>query len=470
MTILDTLAGIVGPANLLTGRDTDRFARDWLGKYDGAPLCVVRPGSTAEVSAVLAATYAAGAPVVPIGGNTGLNGAAIAPGQVQLSLERMNRIREIRAGARIAIVEAGVVLSRLHEAADAEGLVFPLIFGARGSCMIGGNLATNAGGSNVLRYGNTRALCLGLEVVLPDGEVMNLMSELHKDNSGYDLKDLFIGAEGTLGVITAAVLKLVPKPRAYATAMVALDTLDPALTLLNRLREATGGAVEAFEYMPRDYMRRLVEVKPEVTPPLGTEHPVTVLVEVGVTAPRDADPGADGRVPVAALLEDLLAGMAAEGLIRDAAIATSDTQRRAMWAMREAAAEITVGLRPSVHNDICVPIDRVVTFLDDAGRRVQQVDPGSWPLVVGHLGDGNLHYVVIPASQDPTVHDAIRETVEDVVKSLGGSFSAEHGIGLSKLPSMARRKDPVALGVMRRIKAALDPKGLMNPGKVLPPQ
>jgi FAD/FMN-containing dehydrogenase len=468
MTLTETLSRIVGEANVLTGSDTARFDEDWMGKYHGAPVCVVRPGTTAEVSAVLRATYAAGIPVVPVGGNTGLTGAAIAPGQVQLSLERMNRIRAIQPEARIAVVEAGVVLSRLHEAVDAHGLVFPLTFGARGSAMIGGNLSTNAGGSNVLRYGNTRALTLGLEVVLPDGEVMDLMSELHKDNSGYDLKDLFIGAEGTLGVITAAVLKLSPKPRAFATAMVTLDRLDPALTLLNRLQEATGSAVEAFEYMPDHFMRRLVEVRPDLAPPLGTEAPVTIFLEVAATAPRDVTPNEAGEVPLTALLEQTLGGMAEEGLILDAAMARSEDQRRRMWAMREAAAEITRGLKPQVDNDICVPLDRVVEFLTRAAARLAEVDPSARPFVVGHLGDGNMHYTVLLDSDDPVAQDAIREAVEDVTRALGGSFSAEHGIGQAKLPSMTRRKDPVALAVMRRIKVALDPKGLMNPGKVLP--
>jgi FAD/FMN-containing dehydrogenase len=222
--------------------------------------------------------------------------------------------------------------------------------------------------------------------------------------------------------------------------------------------------------MPRGYMHRLVEVKPEVSPPLGIRHPVTILVEIGATAPRDAEPDAEGRVPVSALLEAQLGAMAEEGLILDAVLAASDGQRRAMWAMREAAAEITVGLKPSVDNDICVPLDKVVAFLAAAGARLQELDPGARELVVGHLGDVNLHYTVKPVTQNPEVHDDIREMVEDVVKSLGGSFSAEHGIGLTKLPSMIRRKDPVALAVMRRIKAALDPRGLMNPGKVLPPE
>jgi FAD/FMN-containing dehydrogenase len=360
------------------------------------------------------------------------------------------------------------VLTQLHEAAEAQGLNFPMTFGARGSAMLGGLLSTNAGGSNVLRYGNTRALCLGLEVVLPDGEVLNLMSELHKDNSGYDLKDLFIGAEGTLGVITAAVLKLVPKPRAFATAMVAAPSLPDALKLLNRLQEATGGAVEAFEYMPGNYIEGHLARIANARPPFAERHEVNIMVEVGATAPRDALPGADGRVPVAAYLEEVLAGLMEEGAVLDAVIAQNEAQRREMWARREAAAEVMLAVSPRVDTDIALPLDKVATFLGRMDEVLPSVDPGATHVEVAHLGDGNIHYSVCCTTDDPGLMDRITERVEDVVQKLGGSFSAEHGIGVSKKNTMARRKDKVALKVMRRIKAALDPKGIMNPGKVLP--
>jgi len=465
MTLIEHLIALCGPAHVLTGANATKYGRDWMGTYIAEPLAVVRPANTAEVSAVLKLASDTGTPIVPIAGNTGLVGATYAPGALMLSVERLNQIHDIRPEARIAIVGAGVVLSKLHEAADQHGLAFPLFFGARGSAMIGGNLSTNAGGSNVLRYGNTRALCLGLEVVLPSGEVMNLMSELHKDNAGYDLKDLFIGAEGTLGIITAAVLKLVPKPRAYATAMVAARNLPDALTLLNRLREATGGMVEAFEFMPRSYMNRLQVALPDLTPPLGYDQDVTILVELGATAPRDVTPAEDGSIPVVTLLQDSLAALIEEGLATDAAIAQTEAQRLAMWKMRESAAEIMRGIGPAIDNDVCVPLDKVATFLDKAHAELARMDPAATTLTVCHLGDGNLHFTIHPKSED---HDAIREMVEDVVLELGGSFSAEHGIGLSKLSSMKRRKDPVALATMRAIKKALDPKGIMNPGKVLP--
>jgi FAD/FMN-containing dehydrogenase len=468
MALTDELAALVGSAHVLTGEGALPYGRDWLGQFPSQPRAVVRPASTAEVARVLAHTYANDIAVVPIGGNTGLTGASHAEDQVMLSLERLNRIREVRVGPRIAIAEAGVVLSRLHDAADAEGLVFPLTFGARGSAMLGGALSTNAGGSNVLRYGSTRGLVLGIEAVLPDGRVMSLMSELHKDNSGYALKDLLIGAEGTLGVITAAVLRLSPKPLAYATALVAMDSLAPARALLNRLQDGSGGAVEAFEYMPDNYMTRLVRLKPDLAPPFPAETPVSILVEIGATARRDATPGPDGTLPVTTMLTGVLADMAEAGLIRDATIAASEAQRRRFWQMREVAAELTAGGILKLDNDICLPLDAVESFLDRAMPRLTRIDPGVTEHVVGHLGDGNLHFTIFPSRADEDLKDRLREAVEELVQELGGSFSAEHGIGLSKLSSMRRRKDPVALDAMRAIKSALDPKGLMNPGKLLP--
>ena len=467
MDVIKELGGIVGAAHVLTGADMAPFSRDWMGKLTWQSRAVVRPASTDEVSQVMRALARAGLDVVPVGGNTGLAGGTRAEGAVMLSLARMNRVRDINPRARIAVVEAGVVLSDLHDAVTEHGLSFPMTFGARGSCMIGGMLATNAGGSNVLRYGNTRALCLGLEVVLADGRVLDLMSALHKDNTGYDLKDLFIGAEGTLGVITGAVLKLVPAPRAYATAMVGLSGLAPALDLLNRLQEATGGAVEAFEYMPAAYFERLAEIHPEMRPPF-TPHPVNILVELGATAARDATPQEDGSIPIVTYLEQVLAGLLEEGAIKDAVVARTETQRRAMWAAREAAAEVMISYTQRVDTDIALPLDGVAEFLTRMEAILPALDPGASHTEVAHLGDGNIHYSVVMSREDAQLREAITERVEDEVRALGGTFSAEHGIGISKLGSMRRRKDPVALDVMRSIKAALDPEGRMNPGKVLP--
>lgn len=468
MGVIKDLAAAIGSANVLSGPDMARYATDWMRKYHGAPLAVARPGSTAEVAACVKIAAAHGLPVVPIGGNTGLVGGTMTTGGLMLSLERLNRIRAVKPEARLVVAEAGVILSRLHEAAEAEGLYFPLWFGARGSAMLGGVLSTNAGGSNVLRYGSTRGLCLGLEVVLADGRVLNLMSELHKDNSGYDLKQMFIGAEGTLGIITAAVMKLVPAPRAHATATVAARSLGDALVLLNRMQEATGGRVEAFEFMPRSYSERLRVARPDLGLPFEHIPEVTILIEAATTVPAEAQPDAAGEVPMVALLERVLAEMMEDGLVTDAVVARSEQQRRAMWARREAAAEICVGLSPAVDTDVCLPLDRVETFLSQALERLEALDPGLRSLTVAHLGDGNLHFTVFPTRDDPALKDRVMEVVEDVVQELGGSFSAEHGVGLSKLPAMARRKDPVALEVMRAVKRALDPEGRMNPGKVIP--
>jgi len=468
MDFIECARALIGAGQVLTGTDTAGYGADFMGKYLAEPLCVLRPGTTAEVAALVKLAGETRTPLVPVGGNTGLSGGTYAPGAAMLSLERMNRIREIRPAARLAIVEAGVVLANLHTAAAEHGLAFPLTFGAKGSATLGGALSTNAGGSNVLRYGNTRALCLGIEAVLPNGEVVDLMSELHKDNTGYDLRDLFIGAEGTLGIITGAVLKLFPLPSAYATAMVALPSLAEALTLLNRLQQATGGAVEAYEYMPGDYIGAHVALKPGAREPFGQRYDVNVMVEVGATGAADATPGSDGALPVVARLEALLADEMEAGRVLDAVIAQNEAQRREMWERREAAAEVTLARKPLINNDIAVPLDRVAPFLARMHDLLPSLDAGAGETCVAHLGDGNIHYVVYPSSGEAAHIDRLMEAVEEVAREMGGTFSAEHGIGLTKKPSMARRKDKVALAVMRSVKAALDPQNILNPGKVLP--
>lgn len=466
VSLIDDLRGVVEDGDLLTDEDTAAWSRDWTGQYTWRPLCVVRPRSTQQVSAILRLAHEARVPVVPVSGNTGLSGGSYGAGAVMLSLDRMNAITDLRAGARLAVVEAGVILSDLHAAAEAEGLSFPMTFGAKGSARIGGLLAMNAGGSNVLRYGNTRDLVLGLEAVLADGRVVNLMSELHKNNTGYDLRHLLIGSEGTLGVITRAVLKLVPQPRAFATAMVAAGSVSGALEVLYQLQEATGGAVDAFEYMPQAHLEVYTELHPGTRPPFDQAYDVNILVELGASAPRDVTPGPDGRVPLSDYLEDVLGAMMEQGAVLDVVVAQNETQRRAMWALREAAAEIAMSRPPVLINDISVPLDKVETFLTQADAVLERIDPQARALVVSHLGDGNVHYAV--QLTDAALKDPVMQAVEDVVLSLGGSFSAEHGIGLVKRPSMARRKDTVALDMMRAIKQALDPNGILNPGKVLP--
>lgn len=467
-TLLDDLRAVLGARHVLCGSDAAPYASDWSGQVTWTPIAVLRPATTAEVAEVVRLANDTRTPIVPVSGNTGLAKGTSAEGALMLSLDRMNAIREVNPSRRTATVEAGVVLSRLHDAADAQDLIFPLTFGARGSAMIGGALSTNAGGSNVVRYGSTRGLCLGLEAVTPTGEVMNLMSALHKDNSGYDLRDLLIGAEGTLGVITAAVVKLFPKPRAYATAMVAAPSVTAALDLLYRLQAETGGAVEAFEYMPGAYIDAHLARFPEARAPFDARHEVNILVEVGALSDKDAQPGEDGEVPIVAHLEGVLAGLFETGAVLDAVVAKSDGQRAEMWARREAAAEVSRLHSPIVDNDIAVPIDKVQTLVERLHARTKALDPGAGILNVAHLGDGNLHFAAWPSTEDVGVHHQIGLAVEEETIALGGSFSAEHGVGLSKRAAMARHKDPVAIAMMRQIKAALDPNSIMNPGKVMP--
>jgi len=462
------LTHFLGSEAVAVGTDAAKWSQDWTGNYRWTPLCVARPANTQGVAAVLRIASAHGLPIVPVSGNTGLSGGTVAEGAIMLSVDRMNHIREIRRDSRIMVVEAGVILSEIHVAAEAEGLVFPLTFGARGSARIGGCLATNAGGSNVLRYGNVRALCLGIEVVLPSGDVLDLMSAVHKDNSGYDLRDLFIGAEGTLGVITAAVLRLFPRPRAYATAMVAAAHMGDGLRILNRLQEQTGGMVEAFEYMPRHYVETHLKYDAAAREPFGDPHDINLLVELGATSPDDAEPGRDGVIPVVRRLEDILGDLMEQGLVLDAILARSEAQRSEMWARREAAAELTVTQPHVVINDIALPLERVPEFLDRAIPALREIDPCVRDFVVSHLGDGNVHYNIWPSTDDAAQHERLREKIEDLVAEMRGSFSAEHGIGTSRIGSMIRRKDPVALQTMRAIRRAIDPSGLMNPGKTIP--
>lgn len=468
MSLVRDFSAIIGDANVLSGPDSAAWASDWTGTYTGEPGLVLRPADTREVSDILQLASARKLTVTPVSGNTGLVGGSHAPGGILLSLERLNTIYDINPRARTARVGAGVILSNLHDAAEAEDLIFPLTFGAKGSARIGGVLSTNAGGSNVLRYGNTRDLCLGIEAVLADGRIVDLMSEVHKDNSGLNLRQLMIGAEGQLGIITAAVLKLFPKPKSYATAMLAVADLDVALDLLNRLKDATGGAVEAFEFMPRSYIEAHLARIDGAKPPFEEMHDINIMVELGATADRDALPDESGQTPIAALLETELAAMLEAGTLLDAVIAQSEAQRRAMWERREAAAEITFWRKPYIDTDIAVPLDKVAAFIAETDRRVIAHDPGAEPFYVAHLGDGNVHYGCYVSDDSPAHRDTMVEIVEDVVSEMGGSFSAEHGVGQSKLNTMRRRKDPVALDMMRKVKQALDPQNILNPGKTIP--
>ena len=476
-TLVAQLSSIVGPKYCLSGGDArDKYDNDITGAFKGRSLAVVRPADTTAVAEVMNAAHAARVPVVPLGGNTGLAGGGfVGTGgdQIILSLDRMNHIREINTKSRIAIVEAGVILADLHTATEALGLIFPLMFGARGSCMIGGNLATNAGGSNVVRYGNTRALCLGLEVVTAEGEILDLMSELHKDNTGYDLKDLFIGSEGTLGIITGAVLKLHPKPVGYATAMVATRDIPAALDLLNALQIASGGAVEAFEYMPKNYFRHLKMVDPNAPMPFAEPAETGILVEIAATDSKTGTPDQSGRTPITAVLEDTLAAEMEAGNVLTASLARNEGQRREFWRQREMAFEVATHMGVPIIADVSVPLDRVDPFLTRMNARLKNAAPKAEIVPIAHLGDGNIHYSfwIDPDDSAPLSKETktrFSALVEDVVAEFSGSFSAEHGIGVSKRGSMERRKDPASLRVMAKIKRALDPQNIMNPGKTLP--
>lgn len=468
MKIIPIIKDIVGKENMIFAKKGDFYSRDWTGQYQSSPLVVVKPSSTLEVSKVVKACHQHKVPIVPISGNTGLSGGTSANNSVVISLERLNKIKDIKISSRIAVVQAGVILSDLHKALEDLPLVFPLTFGAKGSTMIGGCLSTNAGGSNVLKYGNTRTLCMGLEVVLPNGNVMSLMNELHKDNTGYDLKNLIIGAEGTLGIITAAVLKLCPKPISYATAMLAPKTLDIALKVLNLLQERTGQCVEAFEYMPRKYIETHLEKVSNSRAPFDKSYDINVMVEVGTTIPSQGALLDSGKNKLVQNLEETLFELLESGDLLDAVIAKSEAERSEMWERREASAEITITNEPLIITDIAVPLDKISLFLKKMDKDIIRIDKNAKNLTVAHLGDGNIHYAIYPSKKDVGLFDRLNNKLEETVQEFGGSFSAEHGIGLSKKTSMKRRKDSDALQVMRLIKGSLDPENIMNPGKVLP--
>ncbi len=471
------LASMLGAGAVLTDPvDMAKYVRSWSGSEAGKALCVVRPATTAEVSTAMAAAYAEGIAVVPQSGNTGLAGGSIPDDsgkEIVLSLERMNCIREISTSALTMTVEAGCVLAKLHETVEGQGLFFPLNFGAKGSCMIGGNLATNAGGSNVVRYGNTRELCLGIEVVLPDGRVMDLLSGLRKNNTGYDLRDLFVGSEGTLGIITAATMKLYPLPKARATALVSVESLADALSVLNRVQAESGGAVEAFEIMPNAFLRQAQRHNPNLLQPFRDLPRYGVMIEIAATSDEAATPDADGALPVAATLQRAAEAALEDGLIQDALFAASEAQRLDIWKLREAALEVTNSVKTKIGFDISLPLDRIHGFVDATQKIVDRTVTGAYLNPLGHLGDGNLHLGIwCDPDADVDAFKAkageMKNAVLDLLAQSGGSFSAEHGIGSHKLPEMRKYKDAVALDVMRSIKAALDPKGMMNPGRTIP--
>jgi FAD/FMN-containing dehydrogenase len=457
MTLQRLLGEIVGAGNVLTApEDTKPYFTDWRRQYRAAAECVVRPASTAEVAAVVALCAREGAAIVPQGGNTGLVGGSVPTGtrrEVVLSLSRMNRIRAIDPLNDTATVEAGCVLAAVQEAAARAGRLFALSLAAEGSCQIGGNLSTNAGGVNVLRYGTAREQVLGLEVVLPDGRVWDGLRGLRKDNTGYDLKQLFLGAEGTLGIITAAVLRLFPRPSATATAWIAVDSPKAAAELLGLLRERLGDRVSAFELLSRACLDAVMAHSPGTKDPLAAVHPWYVLAEL-------ADSGEQARLRER--VEEALADCAERGALRDAALAQSGEQARALWRIRETIPEAQF---TNVKHDISVPVSRIPEFVERAGGALAAAFPVE-VFCFGHVGDGNLHYNVGPEALMPRRAEVSR-IVYDTVAALGGSISAEHGLGQLKREEIRRHKDPLELELMRALKRTLDPRGLMNPGKLL---
>jgi D-lactate dehydrogenase (cytochrome) len=460
-------AAIVGEKYAITNpAEQEVYLIEGRGLYHGRTPMVLRPASTAEVAAILKLANENGTPIVPQGGNTGLVGGQVpheSGTEIVLSLTRLNRIREVDATSNTMTCEGGVVLATAQAAAEAAGRLFPLSLGAEGSCTIGGNLATNAGGTGALAYGVARDLALGLEVVLADGRVWNGLNKLKKDNTGYDLKNLFIGAEGTLGIITAAVLKLFPRPRAVETAIAGVPSPKAALALLDLARERAGGSITGFELMPRIGLDFLREFLPGAArDPLAAPHPWYVLIEL-------SSQSAEGLPEV---LRSLLAAGAEQGLIEDAAIAASIEQANAFWRLREAIVEVQKYPGGSIKHDISVPVAAVPDFIAQASAAVETLIPGSRPVPFGHLGDGNVHFnVTQPAGADKDAFLArwaeMNSVVHAVAAKFGGSISAEHGIGQLKRDLLPGVKDPVALEMMRALKRTLDPRGILNPGKVL---
>jgi FAD/FMN-containing dehydrogenase len=465
-TVVERLAEIVGGANVLTAAaDVEPYVIDWRRRYRGHARAVVRPATTEEVARTVAVCRDANVPLVPQGGNTGMCGGATPDatgGEIVVSLARMRKIRAVdRANATLTL-EAGVTLAEVQQAASEAELLFPLSLASEGSCTIGGNLSTNAGGTAVLRYGNARDLVLGLEVVLADGRVWNGLRGLRKDNTGYDLKQLFIGSEGTLGIITAAVLKLFAAPRTRVTALAGVRDLARAVELLRAMKQAMGDRLVGFEVISAPALHLSRKHHPELPNPLPG-HAWYALMQLEDTA---AD------VPFTALAEAALADGAERGIVADATIAQSHEQAARLWALRENISESQQREGPNIKHDISLPISAIPAFAEETARAVMDAYPGARLVVFGHLGDGNLHYNVAAPEGTDARHfldntPAVNRIVHDRVVAAGGSISAEHGIGQLKRDELAHYKAALDLELMARIKSALDPQGLLNPGKVL---
>lgn len=462
--LLPRFAAIVGEKYAVTDAATlAPYLIEGRDLYHGRTSMLLRPGSVAEVAAILKLANETKTPLVPQGGNTGLVGGQIPlDGELLLSLTRLDEIREVDPSSNTMTCEAGVVLQNAQEAATAADRLFPLTLGAEGSCTIGGNLSTNAGGTGALAYGIARDLVLGLEVVLADGRVLNLMSKLKKDNTGYDLRNIFVGAEGTLGVITAAVLKIFPRPRALETAFIGVPSPQAALKLLNLAQAQVGGTVTSFELIVRDMIDFAVRHGHGVRDPLSAKHPWYVMLEVS----------SQHKEGLRDSVENLLAAAVEHGLVSDATIAANIEHTRAFWHLRHVLPEAQKPEGGSIKHDVSVPVAAVPDFIAEASAAVQKLIPGCRPVPFGHLGDGNIHFNVSqPVGADTTQFlarwDDVNAAVDKIVLKHHGSFSAEHGIGRLKRETLAKVKDPVALDLMRGLKRMLDPNGIINPGKVL---
>lgn len=458
---------IVGETNALTSLDDIKpYLTENRGLYHGASPLVLKPGSTAEVSAIMKLASETGTAIVPVSGRTGLVGGQVPreDGQdVLLSLERMNKIREVDPVADVIIADGGAILADVQKAAEAHGRLFPLSLGSEGSCRIGGNLATNAGGTAVLAYGNMRQLCLGLEVVLPTGEIWDGLRRLKKDNSGYDLRDLFIGAEGTLGIITGAVLKMVPRPRGKQVAYVGLASPDAALQLFEKASQRCGSALTGFELMPRIGIEFTTKHIAGVRDPLASIHPWYALVDISTS---------DSAETAEAMMQELLAEAFEAGLVSDAAIASSIAQQDAFWHLRESMSDAQKPEGGSIKHDVSVPVSRIPAFLKEADAAVHALMPDARICAFGHLGDGNVHYNISqPVGADKAAFIArwreVNAVVHAVVHKHTGSISAEHGVGQLKRDELAASRPAIETELMRRIKQAFDPSGIMNPGKVI---
>jgi len=463
----DRFAEMIGAANVLTSpEDQASYLTELRDLYRGVTPVVLRPGSTEEVSALVTYAYEHGLKIVPQGGNTGLVGGQTPQetgDEIVLSLSRLNKVRSIDPAGFTMIVESGVILETLHEEAEKVDRLFPLSLGSQGSCQIGGNIATNAGGTAVLAYGNTRDLVLGLEVVLPTGEIWNGLRTLRKDNTGYDLKQLFIGAEGTLGVITAAALKLFPKPKKLEAAFVGLQDARAALKLFTLAKAQAGPVLTGFEVMPRVGLEFCLKHLDGVRDPLEAEHPWYVLMELS---------SGSEAFPVRDLMESVLGEAFEEGLVEDAAFAQNLTQVNDFWHIRHSMSEVQKDEGGSIKHDVSVPVASIPDFLDKAIAAVHAFVPDCRPVPFGHIGDGNIHFNVSqPVGADKEAYiakwDEMNAIVHGIVHDFGGSISAEHGIGRLKRDLLKDVKSPLEMDLMRRIKTALDPKGLLNPGRVL---